>query len=182
MNDQLLGFYNGASTDLAGRRIDEVWQFDYGKLEAVHDYIQWLFPSAKASKFNANAPLLDGETIAVFLADATLRQRLGKSLALMLDFYGLEFATANSATLVAEGGVRKAANYAERRANWQDAPEGYLNHNLLRVTRILEALTTLGLKSESLALCHCLAEIQQEQPSKIPPQTLHFWKIAAGMI
>ncbi|MBP9091834.1 hypothetical protein KBI23_12490 [bacterium] len=182
MNTQLLEFYQGTSPDLAGRRIDDVWQFDYSKLEAVHDYIQWLFPSTKASKFNVNAPLLDGETIAVFLADASLRQRLSKSLALMLDFYGLEFATADNTAVEAVRAVRKAANYAERQANWQDAPQGYLNHNLLRVTRILEALTTLGLKSESLALCHCLAEIQQEQPSKIPAQTLHFWKIAAGTI
>lgn len=182
MNTQLLGFYQGSSTDLAGRRIDDVWQFDYGKLEAVHDYIQWLFPSAKASKFNANAPLLDGETIAVFLADDSLRQRLGKSLAVMLDFYGLEFATADNTAVEAVDVVRKAANYAERQANWQDAPEGYINHNLLRLTRILEALAILGLKSESQALCRCLAEIQQEQPSKIPAQTLHFWKISAGMI
>jgi hypothetical protein len=176
MNNQLVAFYRGTAPDIADRLIDEVWNFDYAKLEAVHDYIQWLFPTAKASQFNPNAPLLDGETIELFCADQDLNARLSQSFGLMLDFYGLTRVGHADATVVS-----KAAHYGERKANWQDAPAGYLNHNLLRLTRILETLNVLGLLDESRALCHCLAEIQQEEPSKIPAKTLHFWRVAAGL-
>ena len=175
MNNQLIGFYRGTSPDIAGRLIQEVWNFDHSQLEAVHDYIQWLFPSAKASQFNPNAPILDAETIELFAADEDLKERLSKSFALMLDFYGLALATDAGATTVS-----KAPNYSDRKANWQDAPAGYLNHNLLRLTRILEALNVLGLKNESIALCACLAEIQIEESGKIPAKTLHFWRTAAA--
>ena len=65
-NEKLIGFYSGKGTDDRGRRIDEIWSFSHEELEAVHDYIQWLFPLAERSAFNPGAPLLDDETIARF--------------------------------------------------------------------------------------------------------------------
>lgn len=178
MNHQLIDFYRGQQPDIVGRKIDEIWAFNHESLERVHDYIQWLFPSAKASQFNANAPLLDTETTQLFRSDANLKELLLKSLELMLTFYGLALDTSLGATPT----IGKAANYAERQGNWQDAPmPGYLNHNLLRLSRILEALRVLGLENHSTALYNCLAAIQLEEPSKIPAKTLFYWKQSAGI-
>jgi len=175
MNDQLIGFYRGTSPDRAGRTIDQIWAWTDSELELVHDYIQWLFPSAKPSQFNAKAPLLDEETVRAFRNDSELRARLLRSLERMLSFYGLELRLSAGCPPC----ISKAGNYSERRANWQEAPAGQLNHNLLRLTRILEALTVLGLEEYSAALCACLETIQSEEPDSIPEKTLSFWRQAA---
>lgn len=177
MNQQLLDFYKGTAPDIRGRFIDDIWRWDYDRLEKVHDYIQWLFPSGRASQFNANAPLLDEETIAAFRADADLQGRLLRSLQVMLPFYGLALTGGSDSA----PSVARADNYEERRANWQEAPAGYLNHNLLRLTRIIEALRVLGLATHGVALCRCLESIQQEEPESIPEKTAAFWRQAAGL-
>lgn len=177
MNQKLIDFYRGTGKDDVGRSISEVWQFDHALLESTHAYIQWLFPLATASKFNANAPLLDDETIALWNGDDKLKTRLEKSLRVMLPFYGLDLAPAAGTIVV----IKKAANYASRKDNWQDADAGFINHNLLRLTRILESLRVLGLTRESLALYRCLEAIQKEDSAKIPAKTLSFWKRAAGL-
>ncbi len=176
MNTQLIDFYRGTGADAAGRSIDQVWAFDHQQLEKVHDYIQWLFPLSTASKYNPNAPLLDAETAKVFCEDAALKARLLKSLTLMLDFYGLKL----SAGTGGEPQIVKAANYSARKTNWQDAPPGFLNHNLLRLTRMLESLNVLGCSEYSTALFICLQSVQGEEPLKIPAQTLKFWQKASG--
>jgi hypothetical protein len=173
MNQQLIGFYRGERSDIAGRTIDQIWAFDFGRLEQVHDYIQWLFPSGKPSNFNPHAPLLDPETIEVFRGDPDLQSRLRKSLEVMLSFYGLELSFRDSVP-----SIDKSSDYHARRAGWQDAPPGHINHNLLRLTRILEALSTLGLPDCGVALYECLEAIQQEQPLKIPGKTLALWQQA----
>lgn len=177
-NEQLIAFYRGQGLNIAGRKIDDIWGFDYASLEAVHDYIQWLFPSPKPSQYNLQAPLFDAETAGVFAADADLKQRVLRSLRLMLDFYGLQ---ASGDTADGSLAVSKASNYGDRRANWQDAPAGYLNHNLLRLTRIIECLRLCDLRAHSLALVACLTTIQGEQPNQIPAKTLAFWKQAAEL-
>jgi hypothetical protein len=175
VNNTLLDFYRGTQPDVKGRRIADIWGWDHTKLESVHDYIQWLFPSAKPSAYNPNAPLLDDETIAVFQSEQILQENLLQSLDLMLRFYGLELQGDDFPV------IAKADNYAFRKANWQDAPAGQINHNLLRLTRILEALNVLGLQSYSRALCRCLNAIQREEPTKIPQKTAQFWCQAAGI-
>ena len=107
-----------------------------------------------------------------------LKRRLLKSLRVMLDFYGL----ALQGRIDRKPVVAKACNYAERRANWQDVPKpGYINHNLLRLTRIIEALNVLGVSKVAQALALALAEIQKDVPEKIPARTVAFWNQAAGL-
>ena len=43
-SDPLLRFYRLEGTDARGRSLEEIWTWEAGRLEAVHDYIQWLFP------------------------------------------------------------------------------------------------------------------------------------------
>jgi len=177
MNQQLLNFYRGTSPDVRGRFIHQIWGWGFDQLEGVHDYIQWLFPSAKPSQFNDQAPLLDDETVAVFTADADLKRRLLRSLETMLPFYGLELTSG----VDSQPSIGKGSNYDEREASWQEAPQGNLNHNLLRLTRILEALGVLGLPQHAQALFSCLEAIQQENHENIPARTLAFWRQATGL-
>lgn len=42
---QLLDFYCGEATDAEGRFLKDIWSWADDDLEAVHDFIQWLFPA-----------------------------------------------------------------------------------------------------------------------------------------
>ena len=54
----IVPFYLGDKPDLEGRRIQQIWTWDFVELECVHDYIQWLFPLSEKSRFNSHAPNL----------------------------------------------------------------------------------------------------------------------------
>ena len=150
-NDRLLRFYAGTGTDSRGRTIEDIWRFSPDDLEDVHDYIQWLFPLAEPSAFNPDAPLLDDDTIARFRADATLRERLARSLDVMLAFY--------------------------RGSHDWLTPH---NHNFLRLTRILTSLSVLGLESRARELLAYLEDIHRQHPTIIGTTTLAYWRRAVA--
>ena len=54
-----------------------------------------------------------------------------------------------------------------------------MNHNHLRLTRILRSTLLLGLEAESKALFHALNSIYREFPDRIPARTHAFWSNAA---
>ncbi|MFM7886684.1 MAG: opioid growth factor receptor-related protein [Pseudanabaena sp.] len=166
----LLSFYRGASANPEGRTIAEIWTWDYSRLENVHNYIQWLFPLPEPSKFSANAPLLDEQTIEAFLADKELRKQLYLSFKLLLNFYGLQCTTSPKIGVK----ISKAANFESRRQYWLRP----MNHNHLRITRILRSLSLLGLKAYAKAFLICLQELYQENPKAIATNTMEFWEKA----
>ena len=86
----ILDFYLGTSPNAEGRRIEDIWDWDDGRLEGVHNFIQWLFPLRTRSAFNARAPVLSEAEIERFRESELLRQRLARSLDTMLRFYGLQ--------------------------------------------------------------------------------------------
>ena len=86
----LLAFYRGDAADASGRRLDEIWSWTDVRLEAVHDYIQWMFPLSVRSGANPAAPVLGPLTAEAFGSSEALRERLKRSLRVMLRFYGLE--------------------------------------------------------------------------------------------
>jgi hypothetical protein len=136
---KLLKFYRGEATDSEGRTFDEILAWDDDDLEAVHDYIQWLFPTPTPSAYNPDAPLLSADDIAAFRANAALRNRLRQAFERYLRFAGL--------AIDADGRVVEAANFAQRSPEvWQ-----YANHNWLRVSRVLASLRLLGLEAEARA-------------------------------
>jgi hypothetical protein len=162
-NSALLAFYRGAAPDSAGRMIAEIWAWDDVLLERVHDYIQWLFPLPERSRFNPDAPCLTKAEATAFRMDTDLQARLGRSRDLMLSFYGL----------AGDGGrIVRAGDFSKRAANWLTP----LNHNHLRLTRILLALGYLGRSADAAALFACLQDIQtHEGRAAISPRTAQFW-------
>ena len=47
--------------------------------QAVHDYVQWIFPTDEASMFNGQAPLLSPELAAICRHDAQIQQNFDAS-------------------------------------------------------------------------------------------------------
>jgi hypothetical protein len=55
-----------------------------------------------------------------------------------------------------------------------------MNHNHLRLTRILRSTLLLGLEPESKALFGALNALYREHPDSIPARTHAFWSSAVG--
>jgi|GEM_PF-319412 len=174
-NKDLIAFYLGMESYPGGATIKDMLQhWTDEQLEVVHDYIQWLFPTVQKSQFNAKAPTLDEETIAAWKDSTVLQSTQLDALNRMCAFYGLQLVPN-----VSPPQIIKTANYWERKANWQEAGSGYINHNLLRLTRIIDSLATLGLPQYGLALYRCLESIAKEEPECIPAKTVQLWRLAA---
>jgi opioid growth factor receptor-like protein len=139
-----VSFYRGEEFDAAGRRIDDIWAWDDVDWEAVHDFIQWLFPTVTRSAFNQLAPKIDAADIAAFRTDVDLRRRVRQSFERFLRFAGLEYRE--------DGQIVERKNFKERAEEmWT-----YANHNWLRISRILECLRLFRMDAESGAFMRWL--------------------------
>lgn len=170
-HDPILAFFRGTGTDHAGRRHAEILAWPDGRLESVHDYIQWLFPLRKRSRFNPDAPVLPPETIEAFHWDDEFRATLVRGFHRMAGFYGFEIRA------VADGSTQLdlAPDFAARSRFWLNPG----NHNFLRLTRILTSLRTLGCEDDAGALFDVLDLVYRRNPSLIGEQTMGFWRSAA---
>jgi hypothetical protein len=139
MNEKLIAFYLKEDTDSEGRNLEEIWMWNDSDLEFQHDWVQVLFPTKKQSMFNADAPLLDDETIVEWKKDKLLQHNLRCSFQRALSFLGMKM----------EDGKIEFVEYPK--VVWHG-----FNHNWLRITRILESLTLLGLETEAKLMLECL--------------------------
>ena len=164
--DPIVTFYSGGR-DADGRTLEQILGWDDERLEAVHDYIQWLFPTRQPSGVNPFAPLITDATARAFAGDAALRDGLTRAFERMLAFYGLHRH---------DGRIQiDEARFAARSGNWLQPG----NHNHLRLTRIVESLSSLGLRGDALALQRCLLEdVAPRAPGRITGRTLEFWRRA----
>ncbi len=165
----LVRFYLGQGPDSEGRSLREIRRWGFDRLESVHDYIQWLFPLRVRSQFNPNAPLLDEGTIRRFLEDETLRRELRASFEQMLAFYGFVLREENGHLAIETG-----PDWTARQRQWLR----FGNHNLLRITRILTCLGTLGLPDHARAFLAALERVCAANPGVVGERTLNFWRTA----
>jgi hypothetical protein len=172
LNSRITAFYSGTEPDHRGRYLHEIQQWPDDQLEAVHDYIQWLFPLPEPSGFNLAAPVLNQESIQEFRARLELQEKLRVSFLRMMNFYGLETRSGEQIK------VTRAANCVVKARCWLSSG----NHNHLRITRILRCLSLLGLEAESKAFFDCLSEIYEAEQSKPMPaisnETMRYWREA----
>jgi hypothetical protein len=167
----LLAFYRGEAPDWNGRRLEEIWSWPDERLEAVHDYIQWMFPLSVPSGANPTAPILGPISIGAFATSDELRERLERSLRVMLRFYGLEEARTAGALH-----ILRTDHFTGRARVWLSPG----NHNHLRLTRIMISLSELGLPTQARALWECLSQIAADFPDRVTPATLEYWRAAGG--
>ena len=162
----LVAFYRGEAPDDRGRTLADLGGWGNDRMEAVHDYIQALFPLPEPSRFNARAPLLDAAALTRFRSDPVIRANLLRSFGVMLRFYGFREDAA--------GRVVPAADFAARAADWLVPGD----HNHLRITRILRCLTLCGLGDRAAAFLAALKEIAG--PGKVASESLRFWENAVS--
>ena len=171
-DDRIVRFYRGDGRDDASRTIEDVWRFSTDDLEVTHDFIQWLFPLRDRSAFVRGAPTLTDNTVAVFRDSAELRDRLRRSLDLMLAFYGLrrDVDRSGDALIVA------APELAIRGPHWWASG----NHNHRRLTRMIRSLAILGLEPEARAVRDCLDRVRRENETGISDETAQYWARAVA--
>ena len=165
----IIRFYIGQDTDAEGRHLRDIRTWNDARLEGVHDYIQWLFPTRQRSQFNRNAPTLGPEEIRAFRGDERLRQELIASFQQMLRFYGFSYREEAGEPVIETG-----ENWDERQEEWFHPSD----HNLLRITRILDCLSTLGLSGHAQAFLETLEEVCADSPGVLGRRTLEFWRDA----
>ena len=165
--DPIVAFYSGG-VDLEGRTLAGILEWDDDRLEIVHDYIQWVFPTRQPSGVNPLAPRVTDATVRTFAEEPELRERLRRALDRMLVFYGL----GRRAARVEIDDTR----FPVRARTWLQPG----NHNHLRLTRIMDSLETLGLREEALARQRCLLEdvAGGSGAGRVSPRTLEFWRSA----
>jgi hypothetical protein len=166
MNQFLLDFYCNDGVDTQGRTIANIHKFNGDALEMVHDYIQWLFPTLTPSNFNAGGPLLDVETIIVLQGNANFKKNFKKSLERIFDFWGLHTRTENDKYIV------MPISYLRP---WME--EG--DHNLLRMSRVMESCRLLGYQETASSLLTALMGLSQTGAGKfITTKNLCHWYAA----
>ncbi len=163
---RLTEYYRGPGTDAEGRTVAETWAFSDGELEAVHDFIQWLFPLSEPSRFNPDAPLLTPEDVAEFRSDPLLRRNLERSFGVILGFLGLRYDGER---------VGPAPDFDRKQGVWR-----HPNHNWLRITRVLASTRMLGLEGASRAFFRFLEAERDSGRSGVTADTFRYWKEAAG--
>lgn len=124
-------------------------------------------------QFHPDAPLLTDEDIKEFKDNITLKYTLLYSFGIMLEFFGLRkiyrYNPDNEIwnNLV----IEKADNYDERKSVWQ----GKMNHNYLRITRILTCLMLCGLEKEAEAFLDCLTDITYGEEEMWGLESYIYW-------
>ena len=144
-------FLSGEGHDDSGRTVLDVLSFSRREIEVVHDFVQWLFPNRAPSRYVADAPVLTDAEVAAIRGDPVALAHLRAGIAMMMRFYA-----------ATDGWLRP------------------LDHNQLRITRILTAARELISVEEARRL---LAEIEGRAGlpgSAISDETRRFWRDAAS--
>jgi hypothetical protein len=168
VEDRIASFYSGGVDD-RGRTLERILAWPDEELEAVHDYIQWMFPTVARSGVNPSAPLVTGATATAFKARPELRDGLRQSLGRMLSFYGLRRTDAFSDIRIEIDESR----FSDRARVWLRPG----NHNHLRLTRIMQSLAALGLMPEAKALQRCLVTdvYRTHGQNRVTSETHAYW-------
>jgi hypothetical protein len=144
-------FLAGTGPDGAGRMLKQILAFDDAHIEGVHDYIQWCFPLYEASLAVPGAPVLSRAEGEAIRADPAALSGLRAATGRMTRFYA-----------ETDGWLRSH------------------DHNHLRITRILAALTDL-LGAEAAAEFHAFVTARNAKAGDpINATSLRYWDSALG--
>ncbi|MCR0983259.1 opioid growth factor receptor-related protein [Roseomonas populi] len=151
MEHPIHAFLRGAGRDGRGRRLADVLAFDDGRLEAVHDFIQWLFPLREPSRAVPGSPVLGEDEAAAIRADPAAREGLRAALDRMARFY----------------------------ADTDDWLVRF-DHNHLRITRIITAVRDLLGREEAARFHAALLARNAAAGGPVNAESLRHWERALG--
>ena len=141
----------GGGRDGRGRLLADVLAFDDARIEAVHDFIQWLFPLPDPSQAVPGSPVLGRAEAAAIRTDPRALEGLRAALARMARFYA------------------GTDHWLVR-----------FDHNHRRITRIIAATRDL-LGREEAARFHAAVKARDAaEGGVIDPVSLRYWERALG--
>jgi len=164
VNESLRKFYTEDGQDAENRRHYDILSMTDEELEKTHDFIQWIFPTPNPSAFNPDAPILTPATIEYLKHDAVFQARFSCALRRMFDFWQLPY-------------KRSGKNYLvqpfTKHLWWME----HDNHNLLRMTRVMESCRLLGYEKTGRSLFEALVRTIKEHPEFyfIEPINVYWW-------
>jgi hypothetical protein len=144
-------FLRGTGRDGRGRRLADVLAFDDARIEAVHDFIQWLFPSAEASRAVPGAPVLGAAEAAAIRGDPQAQAGLRAGLDRMARFY----------------------------ADTDGWLTGF-DHNHLRITRIIAATRDLLGRADAAAFHAAVMTRNTAAGGPVNRESLRYWSATLG--
>lgn len=159
----LICFFREELADIEGRMLGDILKYTPEQIESKHDFIQWIFPTIEKSRFNRNAPVINGEFKREFKKDELAKQNFCKSCQLYLNYIGFH-------CIDREIQINSSGN------KFYELPF----HNQLRITRVLNSLTQIGNTQCSANLYNALLKEVKLYPNKINDNTLQYWKLTQG--
>lgn len=179
---RLVDFYDPSTQgfDTLGRTLDKILSWTDVRLENQHDYIQILFPLPEGSLFNGIAPIIDEETMLYIRGHHGVQRGLGRSYIRILAFYGFDVKWVDSdeheAGLLLSKQTPTVAAKENPRVNFGRWVRR-MDHNHLRITRIIRSLRILGMTQEAAAFYAALMEVCRTQ-GHIGQSSRDYWKRA----
>jgi hypothetical protein len=148
----VVSFLTGESADAHGRTIEAVLQQDDEWLEKEHNYIQWLFPLLDESEQVHDAPVLSPEEVELLRqSDAALGNQ--------------------------QQAVERMMHFYTNNDHWLTT----MDHNHLRITRILKSVQLLQSLVAAEAIYNRLMERVHQAGDPIDPKNIAFWTDVVGL-
>ena len=113
-NINIVDFLEGAEPNINKLYIQDIWDLSNEEIENTHDFIQWLFPTDKPSRYNLAAPVLSEQNIT-------------------------DIKKSNKAQTNLKYSANWFLNFLDRHSYWIDKHD----HNQLRIKRIKKCLRLL---------------------------------------
>ncbi|KAI0533115.1 opioid growth factor receptor conserved domain-containing protein [Xylaria digitata] len=167
---RLVNFYDPTAkgSDAHGRTLDEILGWSDDRLEYQHNYIQTVFPLPEESGFGHRAPVIDEETMLIFTQSPELKGNLLRALKRMLAFYGFDAKD------------KEGHDYELLITSKKNCEAGFsrwvarIDHNHLRITRIIRSLRVLGLESAAKDFYNALIEVYKIVGT-VGSNTIGYW-------
>jgi len=158
----ILDFYlNSTPHPSTHQTLKEMQAWNDNKLNGVHNYITWFFPTRRHS-CSVDSIAITDEEIQEFKTNPILRKQILRNYYRMLKFYGFVF-TGDK--------VIKSNNYEDNKHYWlcEQTP------NFGRIARMLQSLMLLGFSQAAMLFYDALMQAYSKEEQIIPVKVLDYW-------
>lgn len=149
----ILSYFLGTGTDAAGRTLSQVMAKDDSWYERSHDFVQWMLPTRKRSKYDPGAPVLTDDDVRAFHARRDVRETYS----------------------FAVDRVKKFLELDKMRPKWVRAKD----HNHKRISRLIESLRDLGFQERAERVLEQVLRVDGLNPDVIDRESVEYWRKAS---
>ncbi len=153
-DSDIVQFFLDQGRDGGGRTLTQVMQKDNSWFERNHDFVQWLLPTRRRSKYEPSAPVLTDRDVQLFQVRRDLREAYSFGVDRMKRFLELD----------------------HMRPFWVRRKD----HNHKRISRLIESLMDMGLEERARRVLEQVLRAESANPGEIDPEAVEHWKRAIG--